>query len=125
MSEHRTRAEVAERSGGLCELGFGRAEEMSHRLSEGRGGLWTPWNVVHLSSFGHRWAHANPAKAYAAGIFVETGAAPEDVPVWLARPWPSWWRIRPARSGPHYLEPLDHLDAGLPAVPELPRRAAA
>lgn len=37
-SEGRTRREVAERSGGLCEVTGARAEEMSHRVAEGRGG---------------------------------------------------------------------------------------
>jgi hypothetical protein len=126
MSEHRTRAEVAGRSQGLCELGVGRAEEMSHRLAEGRGGDWSVANITHLSSFAHRWLTLNPAKAYAGGWFVETGVDPAQVPMWLARPYLGWWLVvEPGDGGPHILCPVDHVEAGLPAVPDLPTRRAA
>jgi hypothetical protein len=124
-SESRTRREVAARSMGLCELGYGQATEMSHRLAAGRGGTWTPANIQHLSSYAHRWATLNPAAAYAAGVFVESGADPARVPMWLARPWPGWWLARYVDEGPHVLEPVDHDALGLPAVPVLPAARAA
>lgn len=102
---------VAERSGGLCEAGMGRADDMSHRTSRGRGGPWHWANVLHLSRRVHDLAHRHPARAYALGWFTPTRADPRRIPVWLARPWPGWWLIEDADDGgPHVLTPLDTED---------------
>lgn len=107
MSEEAVRIAVAERSGGLCEAKSGRADEMSHRESAGRGGLWTVHNILHLSRYVHALCHQWPARAYELGWFVRSHVDPQTVPVWLIRPWPGWWRIADADDGgPHLLYPL-------------------
>jgi hypothetical protein len=103
---------VAVRADGRCEASGDRpAEEMSHRISRGRGGLWHPANLLHLSGYVHRLCHAYPARAYALGWFVETGVDPASRPVWLARPWAGWWQITDlGDGGQHVLVPLHEED---------------
>lgn len=46
---------------------------------------------------------------------------PADVPVWLAWPYPGWWRLFLAHDGEglrrHLIEPVDPTVHGLPARP--------
>lgn len=131
MSEDRARREVRERSGGICEIcNHAPATSWSHRVAAGRGGQWDAANGIDTCGDGtrgcHGWLTANPAKAYAGGWHVETGADPSQVPVWLARPWPGWFRITdPGDGGAHVLVPVDAADLGLPETPERPGRRAA
>ncbi len=117
-TENRCRAEVYARSGRLCELGGGRAAELSHRLPRSRGGGWEPWNVIHVSSEWHRWWHANPSLAYAGGWHLQTGDDPRTSPVWLERPCPGWFTIEPCLDGgPHVLVPFE-VDLAPPPMPD-------
>jgi hypothetical protein len=67
------RAEVANRSGGLCELGLDdicrvKADCFHHRLRRSHGGPDTPDNLLHLCNAGcHAFVHANPELAYMRG----------------------------------------------------------
>lgn len=76
------RREVAERSGGLCELGCGRrAVHTHHRKLRSQGGRHEPANLLHLCLTHHDEAHANPERAYALGWLVRASFDPADVPV--------------------------------------------
>jgi hypothetical protein len=116
--EARARWEVQQRSGRVDEItGQGTALHWSHRIAAGRGGTYRPANGLDLSPAVHEWLHRNPALAYAGGWHVESGATVQDVPVWLARPWPGWFLIEDrVTDGPHLLLHCDEQ----PARPRLP-----
>jgi hypothetical protein len=66
------RAEVAARSGGLCELGLEgcrvKADCFHHRLRRSHGGPDTAVNLLHLCNDGcHAFVHANPRLSYERG----------------------------------------------------------
>lgn len=75
----KVRDEVRARSGGRCEYEWDGtltgchfrcrflAVEMHHRRRRAQLGDDVASNLVHLCSKCHRWIHANPAEAYAAG----------------------------------------------------------
>lgn len=125
MNEGRARAEVYGRSAGVCEAGTGqRATEWSHRVDRSHGGLWTPWNGLHLSRVAHALAHAHPREADEAGVrLVHRGphVRPEDVPVyrWHAEHAAfGWWLLQPADDGGSHLSvPVDAEEFGLPERP--------
>lgn len=117
-SESTARRILHERSGGLCELcTTARATDWAHRLDRSHGGQWRPANGLHLCHRCHAWHHAHPGLAGAGGWrLVRDPRDPADVPVWLSRPWPSWWLL----DDDGVLIPVDHVEAGLPVAPVLP-----
>jgi hypothetical protein len=51
-------------TGRVCEgCDEARADDWSHRVGEGVGGLWVPSNGLDLCRPCHRWLHANPDEA--------------------------------------------------------------
>lgn len=87
--EARTRAVVAERSRGLCEVcGAARAESVHHRLPRSHGGRWSPANCLHLCGHGtagcHGWIEQRRARSYRAGWLVRSTADPAATPARLA-----------------------------------------
>lgn len=89
MTEKRCRAMVAERALGRCErCGAPDPVHMHHRLPAGRGGAWTPGNILHICLFCHDWVHGNPIEAYKGGWLIRSErASPEDVPVLVRGTW--------------------------------------
>lgn len=67
-----TRAEVARRSNGRCEICRRRADHMHHRKLR-RHGDHSAANLLHLCFRCHAWIHANVAESYERG--------------WLVRSW--------------------------------------
>lgn len=67
------RAEVASRSGGLCEIGLEgicrvKADCFHHRLMRSQGGADTAENLLHLCNPGcHAYVHVNPEESYERG----------------------------------------------------------
>lgn len=121
MPEARARRIVAERSGGLCELcPAARATDWAHRRDRSHGGGWEPSNGLHLCHRCHMWTHERPLLAGIGGWrLVRDPRDPGEVPVWLARPWPSWWLL----DNDGILTPVDAAELGLRAVPVLPEWA--
>ena len=75
------RAEVYERSGGLCEAAVeGRCphqgSEAHHKRRRSQGGADTADNLVWLCELHHRWVHANPTAAIDVGLLVPTTFSP-------------------------------------------------
>ena len=97
MNEAKARRIVAERSGGLCELGCGApATDWAHRRSRAQGGPWRPANSCHLDRRCHQWTEAHPLLAAAGGWrLVHDDRNPAVVPAWLspALTWPGWWYL--------------------------------
>lgn len=67
------RAEIARRSGGRCEARFtpgcrGVAEHAHHVLRRSQGGKDEPGNLAHVCAPCHHAIHAEPERAYAAGL---------------------------------------------------------
>lgn len=84
--EAKTRALLAERSGGWCEAcGLVRAQSVHHRRKRSQGGPWTASNCVHVCGDGtrgcHGWAEANPLEAGAEGFVLRNGEVPTQVPI--------------------------------------------
>lgn len=99
------REKVEGRSGGGCEvrvLGVceGRAAEWQHRKARSQGGTWAPSNGLHSCSACHRWIHANPTEATAAGWTVPRDADPAAVPV---EDYPGWGLVRLDDAGALHL----------------------
>jgi hypothetical protein len=105
-TEQPTRAAVANRSGGYCELGCGRrATNMHHRKNRSQGGQWSPANILHLCGSGTTGCHGyytnHPAEAKRLGVSVLPSEQPAEIPVrtpagllWLSDdlcpPLPKW-----------------------------------
>lgn len=104
-NESRARAEVYARSDGVDEiLGYGSATDFSHRWAKGQLGAWRPANGLHLKRETHEWLERNRRLARVGGWHVRSGSTLQEVPVWLARPWPGWWCIEDRLTdGPHVL----------------------
>lgn len=92
-------AVLAERSGGLCELGIvclgnAAAVDPSHRIAKGMGGTRDPRsntasNNLHACRACHDLVERDPAAAYNNGWKIRRGAAdPREVPV---RHWVHGW----------------------------------
>ena len=84
--EAKTRALLAERSGGWCEAsGLVRAQSVHHRRKRSQGGPWTASNCVHVCGDGtrgcHGWAEANPVQAGADGFSLRNGEDPARTPI--------------------------------------------
>ncbi|WP_405490396.1 HNH endonuclease [Nocardia sp. NBC_00511] len=84
--ESRTRALVAERSGGWCEIcGVMRAESVHHRRKRSQGGPWSGSNCVAACGDGvrgcHGWAELNPDAAHKKGFHLRPGEKPAETPV--------------------------------------------
>jgi hypothetical protein len=103
-TEASTRRAVRERSGGACELRLdriclGRATNASHRTPVGRGGKWSPCNVLDACGSGttgcHGWIEHHRTFAYARGLLLPSGTIPDDEPVRICHPvlGPGWWRL--------------------------------
>jgi hypothetical protein len=99
VNETKCRTIVAARSGGVCEVcGARRADSMHHRVKRGRGGPWTPSNILHTCGSGTTGCHgrieAHPAIAADFGYDLPTGEVPTTVPVWLrnVHGW-AWWLL--------------------------------
>lgn len=101
--ERSTRAAVAGRAGGRCEYCGQAGAEMHHRVARGRGGRWSPANIIFLCGGDHRYFTDHPKLAYRAGISVRSNQNPAQVPVltrfgqlWLSDeitpPLPGWAR---------------------------------
>jgi hypothetical protein len=89
-AEVETRATVAERSEGQCEIRLdgcaGAATDMAHRVARGMGGRplgddWRASNVVHSCRVCHSWCHANPAEAYDLGLMLKRHQDPTREPL--------------------------------------------
>lgn len=94
MSEQSCRGQVAERSGGFCEVRFtatgicrGMGESMHHRRKRSQGGEWVPSNILHVCGHGtigcHGYIEANPATARRLGLWLFAGQEPSTTPVKL------------------------------------------
>lgn len=72
------RAEVARRSGGLCELGgpncTRKAEQFHHRLMRSQGGPDSAENLLHVCGADHTYIHAYPERSYARGWLLRSTA---------------------------------------------------
>lgn len=69
------RAEVTQRSGGICErCRHERATQLHHKTKRSQGGQHTAANLVHLGSDCHGWVEANPLAAVAEGFSVQRAA---------------------------------------------------
>lgn len=84
--ESRTRALVAERSGGWCEIcGVMRAESVHHRRKRSQGGPWSASNCVHVCGDGvrgcHGWVEHHPHAAHEKGFHLEHGEKPAETPI--------------------------------------------
>jgi hypothetical protein len=109
----------------LCEIhGLHRGAEASHRrdLSKRPVDPWSPVNLVWSCSTAHRWLHQESTLADLGGWrIVRDDIPPELRPVWLATPWPGWWRLFLAADGEglrrHLIEPVDPTVWGLPVRP--------
>jgi hypothetical protein len=119
VNEDRARAEVYARSAGVDEIvGHGLATDWSHRIARGRMGEFAPWNGIHVSAGVHGWLHAHPELAQAGGWHLLSGSDPQEEPVWLSLPWPSWWRIQDlGDGGPHVLSTAWDDDRPRPVLP--------
>ena len=73
----KVRAEVLERSQGLCEIPHGphihRADHLHHRRLRSQGGEHTPENLLHVCHDIHAYIHANPALSYEQGWLRRSG----------------------------------------------------
>jgi 5-methylcytosine-specific restriction endonuclease McrA len=73
----KVRAEVLERSQGLCEIAHGphihRADHLHHVLMRSQGGKHTADNLLAVCSEAHRTIHLNPALAYERGWLKRSG----------------------------------------------------
>lgn len=75
------RDEVARRSGGRCEARFiaacrGVPEHAHHLLRRSQGGEDEPSNMVYICALCHAAIHAEPGRAYAAGLLVRRTTDP-------------------------------------------------
>lgn len=78
----KTRHAIWERSGGLCELGCGKAAvTIHHRKLRSQGGRHDPENLLHLCLAHHDEIHMHPEKSYALGWMVRSSFDPADVKV--------------------------------------------
>lgn len=126
-TEDAGRRALHERTGGAktCEIHGGHpGQEASHRrdLSKRPVDPWSPVNLVWCCTAAHRWAHQESTLADLGGWrIVRDQTPPEDRPVWLALPWPGWWRLFLADDGEglrrHLIEPVDPTVYGLPVRP--------
>jgi 5-methylcytosine-specific restriction endonuclease McrA len=79
----KVRAEVLERSKGLCEIPHGprigrfphRADHLHHILMRSQGGQHTPENLIAVCWEWHAYIHANPAISYEQGWLRRSGVA--------------------------------------------------
>ena len=73
----KVRAEVLERSQGLCEIPHGphihRADHMHHVLMRSQGGKHTADNLLHVCHSAHLEIHSYPAAAYERGWLKRSG----------------------------------------------------
>jgi hypothetical protein len=84
--EAKTRALVAARSGGWCEVcGVNRADSVHHRRKRSQGGPWSASNCVATCGDGtrgcHGWAEHNPDAADPEGFHVRPGEDPARKPI--------------------------------------------
>lgn len=114
MITAKSRAIVAERSGGICEICQGApATNIHHRQPRGMGGtrrnIHTPAWLLHLCGSGTTGCHGRieiqRAMAYRHGWLLRSHQRPSTVPAWIARagfviltddgryePWGEQWR---------------------------------
>ena len=101
--ERATRAAVKGRAGGRCEYCGQAGTDMHHRVARGRGGAWSPANIMLLCRHDHSYFTDHPVLAYRLGISVRNNRDPAQVAVltkfgqlWLsddvAPPLPGWAR---------------------------------
>ncbi len=83
--EAATRAAVAGRSGGICEVCCARrATDMHHRVPRSLRGRWTPANILHICRQCHTWLTDDPKGQRAArerGLSLNRTEDPEKIPV--------------------------------------------
>ena len=125
MSQAKARAIVAERAGGVCEVGIasvcqGRSAGLHHRRKRSAGGLWAPSNLLAACGDGttgcHGWIEGHPKNARAKGWWIFTGdGAPDAVPLVMhANAMSRWWLLADDGSisphlRPHSARPPDGL----------------
>jgi len=86
LRERVAREAVAQRSGGVCEVGGEArcarpATEWHHRRNRSQGGQWVAANGLHLCRDHHAWIGDHPQRAYALGWLVPNGVTPDEWPV--------------------------------------------
>ena len=73
----KVRAEVLERSHGLCEIAHGphvhKADHLHHILMRSQGGKHDADNMIHVCHEWHTYIHANPAISYEEGWLRRSG----------------------------------------------------
>ena len=76
-----SREEVAERSGGVCEVCHRTPATHMHHRKPRRFKDHTPANLLHLCLLDHVDIHAHPARSYAAGLLLHSYEDPREVEV--------------------------------------------
>lgn len=119
MTEANARRIVELRSIGMCELCREKGTDWAHRRAAGQGGGWRPANGIRMCRRCHAWCEENPRLADLGGWrLVHRDEDPATVPVWLqGLAYPRGWMLLDDDGCVTW---IDHVDVGLPDVPQLP-----